>query len=83
MSNITMAISYFICHNMGFVFFRNRRQFVTEKKTIKFLKDPRSKLAFDKYFFSKMSGPKTETWRRGQQEDDQLCLPPNPPKKKK
>ena len=69
---------------MGFVFsLETDANLLRKKKTINFLKDPRSKLAFDKYFFSKMSGPKTETWRRGQQQDDQLCLPPNPPKKKK
>jgi hypothetical protein len=82
LSNITMAISYFICHNMGFVFFRNRRQFVTEKKTIKFLKDPRSKLAFDKYFFLKCQVRRPKRGDGGNRKTTNCASPPTPPRKK-
>ena len=67
---------------MGFVFFRNRRQFVTEKKTIKFLKDPRSKLAFDKYFFLKCQVRRPKRGDGGNRKTTNCASPPTPPRKK-
>ena len=67
---------------MGFVFFKNRRQFVTEKKTIKFLKDPRSKLAFDKFFFLKCQVRRPKRGDGGNRKTTNCASPPTPPRKK-